>query len=63
MVRGKSKLERKIKEGITKVDYKKDNQGTYIPYCSYHMHPGIINPEVADICEERKCFHYMRFYI
>ena len=62
-MKGKSKLERQLKEGIIKVKYAKDNLGFYIPYCRYQIHPGIIEPETAEICIGRKCFYYKRLYV
>jgi len=34
----------------------------YIPYCTFHWHQGVIKPRQVEICEERNCRHYIRFY-
>jgi len=57
MSKHRGKLETKVK----KFRPLKDANGFYIPFCTYHFHPGIsMTPE---ICERRKCTHYLRLYI
>jgi hypothetical protein len=39
----------------------KDNDGEFIPYCSYSKHPGLsLRPAT---CETRNCKHYRKLYI
>jgi len=53
------------KDGLTsKVEFVRlryDEDGAYIPYCSFNVHRGIsLRPEV---CEQRGCNHYVRLYV
>ena len=39
----------------------RDKNRRYIPYCDFNYHRGIVLN--VDVCEERECRHYRRFYL
>lgn len=47
------------KEKVQKIRVLEDLAGKYIPYCNYHVHPGI--PHDERICERRQCQYYFKF--
>lgn len=58
----KIKIKNKSLENrIIETKPQKDNNGRYIPYCSFGFHMGI--PTQPYECETRKCTHYRRLYI
>lgn len=38
-----------------------DDEGKFIDYCSYRWHSGILHRRKAEICIERKCYHYRKY--
>jgi len=61
--RYKKGLEGKAKDAIIPINSLYDKQGTYIPYCDFNCHPGIIHTYYAHTCMRRNCNHYKRLYI
>lgn len=55
----KNKLE-KICSYIPKVD---SDGNSFIPYCTYHRHRGIILRKIYKRCEAKECYHYERVYV
>lgn len=39
----------------------RDKTSSFIPYCSYEKHPGILDPSVYRKCARRRCFYLHLF--
>lgn len=38
-----------------------DEKGTYILYCNYQCHRGVVIPKQRITCEEKDCIHMIKF--
>lgn len=54
---------KKLESKVTKINknlIQEDYLGSYIPFCSFHRHIGIIEDETK--CKKVYCRHYNKFY-
>ena len=46
---------------ITPYTLPRDETSSFVPYCTYEQHPGIIDQAAYKKCRRQGCFHLYRF--